>query len=207
MLLRDGSQRERLKPILTPMKPIFFYYVSPNLIWDGPTTQNEKSPETARLSLIKNKNYIDSRLDVVIKEQTYQAYNDAQEEAFKPSECILPPHIYSESDGLLLIEGRVRHNKDLFIKKLQEQVRRLSKLREEGTAVDHNEANTKTLSKDEKPYYLWKFSPIGINREAKQAFFYYEHYCGMHCAGGFYVTMELENGSWKVKGQARRWVS
>lgn len=203
-LVEKRATREEPKTIVRHHDLKTFHYVAPTPIWSRKSgSLGAANPNTAREALVELKPNIDSRIDAIIKEKTYKAYNLVQEEIFEPTKCALPSYIYNKNDGLEIVNSRVKHNKDLRLKLQKEQ----RAYYEEKIDKKEYDAIRKQIKEDRKPYMLRKFSRIGINEKDDQAFFYTEHYCGMECAGGEYILMELIDGLWKVTARFEQWVS
>lgn len=209
-LVERRATFEKPKTIVTDYDLEVFHYIDPTPIWIGKrTSHEERTADTSRQELARLKPHIDSRIDVIIQDNTYSAYAAAQEELFEPAKCILPSYIYNKNDGLEIIEARVEHNKVLRFNSVKaqsdyrEEKRKLKEKYDKGKSA----VIRKEFYKKRQPYMLRKFSRIGINQEDNQAFFYTEYYCGMLCAEGTYVLMELKNGKWKVTARYMAWIS
>lgn len=187
-----------------------FHYVDPKPIWNKQRqTKGPASAKTASEALEAHKAFILSRIDATILEDTYLAYTDAQADGFEPSKCVFPAYIYTKNDGLKIVETRAEHNKQLRLKSMKDQRQYKKKVFNSKAARDPeiSKAIRKEAYENQLPYMLRKFSRIGINPKDNQAFFYAEYYCGMLCAEGYYVLMQLEDGIWEVTARVRLWVS
>jgi len=211
-VLQDYLAESRLvyegpKVLHKDLSPQDFVYVDPMAIWNGENESTPASAETSREFLFKRKEFIESRLHTHLHSGTYEAYFNAQESKFSPSECVMPPYIYVETDGLEIIEERAQHNRELRFglnKTLRENRKTQPKKK-----FDQKEYMKlrKSAYETKQPYMLHKFSRIGINERDTQAIFFHEYFCGMTCGGGSYVIMEFDGHNWKVNGKSMVWVS
>lgn len=196
------------KPIETPA----FKYLNSEPVW---ASHNLKPPEgsdeaeNARLLLLKYQDYISSRMDETLHEETISAYNEAQNEVYTFSDCEMSPDIRMKDSDRKIVEDRAAHNLSLYEQANEAVEEYRQKIKTSGEKYNAELASSirSNILKDREAYVVLRISRVGINREFNQAILYSENYCGRLCGAGNYVVLELSDHRWRVVNITNVWVS
>lgn len=179
-------------------------------MWPLSAAKEPASAQTTIQHMTMSLDYMRKRMRVPPDTPTIEAYKIAQTQDFSLSNCYFPSGIYMGPKALAEIKRRAALNIEL---------RRAEFAIPRKKWTERNNAGSKTLDDEHykviladlvtrrQPYVSYKFSRVGVSRETHQAFFYYETYCGMLCASGNYVLMELHDGYWRRLASHMVWIS